>query len=134
MTGDLDALTPTERAFAIEMRNLGNIVEVLPPSNTGRTPDLKINGRDYELKTVSGVEKTDASSLSGAVANRIMNGRGQSADIIVDARQQPGMTREIGYRAIGRAYGRDNPTGSKIQSITISTSTGAAHAPRRNKQ
>lgn len=132
MTGDLDALTPTEHAFAIEMRNLGNIVEVLPPSNTGRTPDLKINGRDYELKTVSGVEKTDASSLSGAVANRIMNGRGQSADIIVDARQQPGMTREIGYRAIGRAYGLDNRSKKSIQSVTILTPNGVVHAPRRS--
>ncbi|GAB4145095.1 MAG: hypothetical protein Tsb009_17090 [Planctomycetaceae bacterium] len=39
--------------------------------------------------------------------------------IIVDVRNQQGMTREIAERGVRRAYGADNATGGKIQSIRI---------------
>ena len=48
-----------------------------------------------------------------------MNGRGQALDIIVDARNQAGITEEIAARGIRRAFGADNKTGGKILSITI---------------
>ena len=37
-----------------------------------------INGTRYELKTVSGVQRTDADGLSSAISSRIMDGRGQA--------------------------------------------------------
>ena len=111
------------------MRDLGNVVEVLPPSNTGRTPDLVMNGKVYELKTVSGVQRTDSDGLSAAISSRILNGRGQSGDILIDARNQDGMTREIADRAIQRAYGSDDRQG--IKSITVFTPQGVTHAPRK---
>jgi hypothetical protein len=35
------------------------------------------------------------------------------------SRKQPGMTRDIADRGIRRAYGADNATGAKIQSIRV---------------
>jgi hypothetical protein len=85
----------------------------------GRQGDRLVDGKLTEIKSVSGVNSPDGDSLSGAVANRVMNARGQAQDIIVDARQQPGMTQEIAERGIRRAYGADNLTGAKIQSIRV---------------
>ena len=132
LTGDLERITQAERDFAQELLVLGNHVRVVQSSATGRSPDFEINGKLYELKTVSGVQRTDADGLSSAISNRIMNGRGQSSDIIVDARTQTGMTKEVADRAIGRAYGLDNKTKQSIQSVTIMTSKGISYAPRRN--
>ena len=130
MTGGLENFTPAERTFANEMRDLGNRVEIIPRAEGIRTPDLMINGTQYELKTVSGVQRTDPEGLSSAISSRIMDGRGQAGDIIVDARQQDGMSRDIGERAIGRAYGADRE--KRLQSIIIMTPNGVIHAPRRN--
>ncbi len=60
-----------------------------------------------------------ADKLSGAIAQRVMDGRGQAVNIIVDVRGQAGMTQEIAERGVRRAYGADNKTGGKIQSITV---------------
>lgn len=106
---------------------LGRNVEVIP-TGAGRTPDFRIDGKAFELKTVSGVQRTDVEGLSSAISNRIMNGRGQAADIIVDARQQAGMTIEAAERAAGRAIGADKRSG--IQSITIPTPSGT-HTTQR---
>ena len=113
------------------MTGLGKNVEIIP-TGAGRTPDFKIDGTRYEFKTVSGVQKTDSNGISSAISSRVMDGRGQSADIIVDARQQQGMTRAIGERAASRAYGADEATGkSGINSITILTPEGAVSTIRR---
>ena len=128
LTGKLDGLTPAEQNFAREMVGLGKNVEVIPTA-AGRTPDFRIDGTRYELKTVSGVQRTDVEGLSSAISNRIMNGRGQAADIIVDARQQAGMTIEAAERAAGRALGADKRSG--IQSITILTPSGTHTTQRR---
>jgi len=130
ITGNVDKLTPAEKAFANEMRDLGNDIEIVP-TGEGRTPDFKINGQLHELKTVSGIQKTDNDGLSSAISSRIMDGRGQSGHIIVDARSQVGMTTDAADRAIVRAYGTDNRLGSKIESITILTPAGSVSAPRR---
>ncbi|MBA4174809.1 MAG: hypothetical protein C0511_19685, partial [Hyphomicrobium sp.] len=121
LTGSLDGLTPAEQNFAKEMIGLGKNVEIIPTA-TGRTPDFQIDGVQYELKTVSGVQKIDSDGLSSAISSRIMDGRGQASDIIVDARQQAGMDQTIAERAVGRAYGADRRGG--INSITILTPAG----------
>ena len=110
---------------------LGRNVEVIP-TGAGRTPDFRIDGTRYELKTVSGVKNADSDGISSAISSRVMDGRGQSSDIIVDARQQQGMTRAIGERAASRAYGADEATGrSSINSITIFTPAGVVSTSRR---
>jgi len=73
----------------------------------------------HELKTISGVAKIDSNSLSGAISSRVMQGRGQASHILVDARNQVGMTKEIAERGIDRAFGADRATGDKIDSIRI---------------
>ena len=118
LVGSLNALTDVEKGFVDDMLNLGKNVEVIP-TGAGRTPDFLIDGVRYELKTLSGVVEETADGISGAIANRVMNGRGQAVDIIVDARRQAGITEDIARRGIRRAFGADNKTGGKIQSITI---------------
>ena len=48
----------------------------------------------------------------------------------MNARGQAGMTAEIAERGIGQAFGQDNKTGSKIQSITVITPEGTLYVPR----
>jgi hypothetical protein len=79
----------------------------------GRQGDRLADGRLTELKSLSGVKNPNPDTLSAAIANRVMNARGQALDIIVDVRQQPGMTQTIAQRGIGRAYGADNTSGEK---------------------
>jgi hypothetical protein len=83
----------------------------------GRQGDRLIDGILTEYKTISGVRDLTSDGLSAAFASRVMDGRGQAAHIIVDVRNQDGMTREIAERGIRRAYGADNATGGRIQSI-----------------
>ena len=51
--------------------------------------------------------------------------------LVVDARQQAGMTKEIAERGIRQAYGQDFLTGGKIQKITVKTPEGDVVAPRK---
>jgi hypothetical protein len=118
LTGSLDGLTAAEKGFVEDLLSKGKNVEVVP-RGVGRTPDFKIDGVQTELKTLSGVAKQTPDGLSAAMASRIMDGRGQAAQIIVDARGQAGMTKEIAERGIKRAFGADNATGKKIQSIRV---------------
>ena len=89
ITGKLDDVTPDERRFFEEMRDLGNEVDIVP-RGAGRTPDVKLNGKPHELKTVSGVKRTDEEGLSSAISSRILDARGQARDIVVNARDQAG--------------------------------------------
>jgi filamentous hemagglutinin len=116
-------LKPEELQFAEELRDLGNHVDVIP-RGSGRTADFIVNGTAYELKTVSNIADTTSGGLSSAISNRIMGGRGQAGDIIIDARGQAGMSLAVAERAIRRAIGNDRRTGSKIRSVTILTSDG----------
>lgn len=111
-------LEPHEAAFVRDQRALGKIVEIIPRSSD-RTPDFRIDGKLFELKTIYGVKDATADRISGAIANRVMNRRGQAPDIIVNARWQKGITEDIAARGIRRAYGADNLKGAKIQSIRV---------------
>jgi hypothetical protein len=121
-TQQIPGATPAENA--VDQLLMGEGHDVKPnlqegKQGAGRQGDRFVDGKLTEIKTISGVEKTDANSLSAAIANRVMNGRGQAGDIIVDVRQQAGMTEEIAERGVNRAYGADNKTGGKIQSIRV---------------
>ena len=128
ITGKLDDVTPDERRFFEEMRDFGNDVEIVP-RGSGRTPDVRLNGKPHELKTVSGVKRTDEEGLSSAISSRILDARGQARDIVVNAKDQAGMTRDVAERAIKRALGADEKRG--IDSITIFTPDGPVSAGRK---
>jgi filamentous hemagglutinin len=102
----------------------------LIPTSTGRTADFLIDGRQYELKTMTNVSNQTSDGLSKAISTTAMDARGQSGNIIIDARGQPGMTADIAERGVSRAYGRDNVSGQKIKSITVITSEGTVYVPR----
>jgi hypothetical protein len=118
LVGDLSSLSEAEARFVREQLAQGRKVEIVP-TEPGRTPDFRIDGKPVELKTISGVADTTSDGISKAIANRVMNGRGQATDIVVDARGQAGITEEIAKRGVGRAYGADNKTGGKITSIRV---------------
>ncbi|RIV67359.1 hemagglutinin repeat-containing protein [Burkholderia pseudomallei] len=133
LIGSTENLTAAERGFVNEMVSGGRTVEVIPSSNVGRSGDFLIDGKKYELKTMTNVVKQDSDGLSKAISSTAMDARGQSGDIIIDARNQAGMTPEIAQRGIGRAYSRDTDTGAKIQSITVITPQGTVYVPRLPK-
>lgn len=87
-------------AFAEELRIVGNNVDLKERESDRRTSDMEINGMIYEYKKLLNSTGTDADSLPRAVQNFIDRARGQSRDVIVDAREQPGMTREIDWRLL----------------------------------
>jgi hypothetical protein len=116
--GDVSELTPEELKFVNEQVAQGKTVEIVKGA-AGRTPDFIVDGQRLELKTISGVADATADGISKAIANRVMNGRGQATDIVVDARAQKGITQPIAERGIARAYGADNVTGGKITSIRV---------------
>jgi filamentous hemagglutinin len=65
-----------------------------------------------------------------------MGGRGQAGNIMVDVRDQAGMTQEIAQRGINRAYGADNATAKRasrgpIQSIRVIGKDFDITVPRR---
>ncbi|HEX8988567.1 MAG TPA: hypothetical protein VF816_11445, partial [Rhodocyclaceae bacterium] len=129
LIGSTENLTAAEKSFVSEMVAGGKTVEIIPTS-TGRTADFIIDGTRYELKTMSNVVNQSSDGLSKALSSTIMDARGQSGNIIIDARAQPGMTSEIAQRGAIRAFGADNKDGSKIQSISVITSQGTVYVPR----
>jgi filamentous hemagglutinin len=102
-------------------------VEIIPTA-TGRTADFFIDGVQYELKTMSNVINQTSDGLSASLSRTITNARGQSGNIIIDARAQEGMTIEIIERGITRAFGADK--NEKIQNIIVITQQGTLYVPR----
>ena len=121
--GSIEKLTPDEAKFVREMQSKGHTVEIIETA-TGRTPDFLINGMPCELKTISSVADMTVDGLSNAVKRRIMDARGQSANIIIDARNQPGMTLDIAEAGARRAIGADMNQGTKIENLVVLTQDG----------
>jgi hypothetical protein len=111
-------LSPEEQEIANLLVGEGRRVEALVESTTtgDRTADFIVDGVRTELKTVSNMTTSD---LSGRLSSRIMDGRGQATHIIIDARNQAGMTQELAERGVRRAYGRDNQLGGTIMQIRV---------------
>ena len=53
------------------------------------------------------------------------------ASWFLKTRGQTGMTPEIAERGVIRAFGRDNNTGEKIQTVTVITIEGSVVIPRK---
>ncbi|MEO0443929.1 MAG: hypothetical protein AAFZ92_09355 [Pseudomonadota bacterium] len=131
LIGDAKTLLPDELDFVQKQLNLGKKVEVIPISKVEgeRTADFLIDGQRIELKTVSGIKDTSPGGLSGSIASRIIDARGQSGDIVINAPNQSGLTQEIADRAIRRAFGADTKQG--INSIRIIGSDFELFVPRK---
>lgn len=125
LVGSLDGLKPAERTFAQELVASGRTVEAVPTSQR-KTPDFIIDGVRTELKTISRVARQTPDGLSSALADRIMKARSQSTTVIIDARTQPGMSKDIAEFGIERALGADRKFGSKLQDISVLTHDGIA--------
>ncbi|MDR0781237.1 MAG: hypothetical protein LBF16_11165, partial [Pseudomonadales bacterium] len=127
LIGSMENLTAAEQSFVKEMVAGGKTVEIIPTA-AGRTADFFIDGVKYELKTMSNVASQTSNGLSASLSRTITDARGQSGNIIIDARTQAGMTPEIAERGIIRAFGAD--ADGKIQNITVITSQGTISIPR----
>ncbi len=113
MSSNAKRVQEAEHSVDEYLRSKGHRVEPNPHEGVdgaGRQNDRIIDGVPGEIKTVSGIKDTTSDGLSKAVANRVMNGRGQASSLIVDVRGQPGMTEQIAERAARRAYGADRAT------------------------
>ena len=78
--GSLNSLTNDERRVVNDLANEGHEVEMIPRSNTTKTPDFYVDHIKTELKTLHG------SSLNTPIT-RIQEGFKQGADkVIIDAR------------------------------------------------
>jgi hypothetical protein len=109
-------LSRDELIIAGRLVREGRTVTVLAESSAPgvRTADFLVDGVRTELKTIANLTSRD---LSGALGRRILEGAGQGSHIIADVRGQAGMTRDLAYRAIRRAFGAD--TAQRIQQIRI---------------
>jgi hypothetical protein len=101
-------LTFEESIIANKLAREGKIVEApIEASNKGiqnvRTPDFIVDGVKTELKTISKLKGKD---MSASLSRRILDGAGQGSNIIIDARNQIGMTEEIAKRGIIRAFSK----------------------------
>lgn len=96
-------LTPDENSIADMLVGEGCYVIARRVSRIAgtRSADFEVNGINTELKTVSNLTSPD---LAGALTRRILEGAGQASRIIIDARGQVGMTREIAENAVKRAF------------------------------
>ena len=135
LNGTLDGLEAQEKKFVEEQLKQGSYVTIIP-TGKGRTPDFIIDGARYELKTVSniklpinGTNEAVSDKLSKAMSSTIMKARGQSSNILVDARNQPGINSEIAIRSTVRAFGADRKTNdgvNKIKEIKILLPNGGS--------
>ncbi len=112
LSGDARDLTEAERTTVEALLRQGRMIEIVPRRDV-RTPDFVIDGARTVLKTLSGVANRTPDALSSAMANRIMNGRGQADHILVDVRDQPGMTPRSPGVASGAPTGPTTSRGAR---------------------
>lgn len=99
-------LTTEEWVVARQLVREGRTVRAIAESTAEgvRSADFLVNGVRTELKTVSNITSPD---LSGALSRTIRSGAGQGTQIIINGRNQTGLTREVAERAIRRFYGAE---------------------------
>lgn len=113
-----------EKAIDEYLRSKGEDPQPNPAEGAGHG-DRIISGVRTEYKTISGVLNPTDDKLSGAISNRAMNARSQAPSVVIDGRNQHGMTQAIAERGAVRAFNADKATASasrgspKIESIRI---------------
>ena len=124
MTSKQSEADERERKVDQYLIDKGHKVEVNPREGVdgaGRQGDRYIDGKLTEYKSIHNVKNATSDGISSAISNRAMKARGQAPNIIIDTREQVGMTEEIAERGIVRALNADNvvsPT-KKIKEIRV---------------
>jgi hypothetical protein len=98
-------LSSDELKVGAELAGRGHDVIARPASGVGRTADFLVDGKPTELKTISNVK---ADSATTAVTKTIKTATKQAKNVIIDARNQRGLTEADGLRAVDRAF-RETP-------------------------
>ncbi len=124
MTSKQSEADERERSIDRYLEGKGHTVEINPKEgvhDAGRQGDRYIDGKLTEYKSIHSVKNATTNGLSAAISSRAMDARGQAPHIIIDTREQIGMTEEIAEIGIKRAYGSDDVTfpSKKIQEIRI---------------
>ncbi len=121
MTSKQSEADERERSIDRYLEGRGHSVEINPKESVdgaGRQGDRYIDGKLTEYKSIHNVKNVTSNGLSAAISSRAMDARGQAPHIIIDTREQAGMTEEIAEKGIKRAYGSDRKE-RKIQEIRI---------------
>ncbi len=85
-----------------------------------RNPDFEVDDIKTELKNVSNIKKTDPDGLSAKLSQRISEATSQGSNVIIDATEQPGMTKDVAELGIKRAFGHwDRLKSSRITNVRI---------------
>ncbi|MBL0318930.1 MAG: hypothetical protein IPP74_06545 [Alphaproteobacteria bacterium] len=114
-----DASKQSGNVIIDELLLEGKTVEIIPRTNAHQTADSIIDGVDYELKTISNLT---TNNISEAVKRTIIDASKQSGNVIIDAKNQPQVTKEVVDNLINRIPGSGG--GSRVKSIIIITSEG----------
>jgi hypothetical protein len=94
---------PQEIKVGNELVAEGREVTVLAPSSVGRRADFLVDGKLTELKTVSNAKEGQAAS---ALRSKIKEATKQADRVIIDARDQRGLTKPSALRATEDAVGQ----------------------------
>jgi len=103
-----------EEKIANMLASEGKEVKVLAESTQEgvKSADFMVDGVKTELKSISNLKSKD---LSNALKKRILEGKNQSGDIIVDVTGQQGATKELVQEALNRAFGSSD----KLNSVRV---------------
>ncbi len=133
MTSKQSEANERERKVDQYLVDKGHTVEVNPREGVdgaGRQGDRYIDGKLTEYKSIHNVKNATSDGISSAISNRAMKARGQAPNIIIDTREQAGMTEEIAKRGIERAYGADKYT-ERLSEIRVIGKDFDLTLPRR---
>jgi hypothetical protein len=112
-------LTPAEQSVADLLAREGRQVTAKRETNAQgvKNPDFVVDGVNTELKTVSNLTGKD---MGAGLSRRILEGASQASHVIIDARGQAGITREIAENAAKRAYGAQKRLGKiTLQEVRV---------------
>lgn len=106
-------LSSDELKVAAELTGRGHEVIARPASGVGKTADFLIDGKPTELKTISKVNR----SVGTAVTETIEEATKQSKNVIIDARNQRGLTEADALASMRRAI--DGLPKSRINEVRL---------------
>ena len=82
-----------------------------------KNPDFEVDGIKTELKTIENITSAD---MGGAISRRIYEAGKQAPNVIIDATNQAGMTKEIAENAAERAFLLQKRTGNeRLQEVRL---------------
>lgn len=118
--------------FAIELAAAGNnVIAIERTEQEGvKSADFMVGGVRTELKVLSPSDSTNPDKLSGSLSQAVKRGRNQASEIVIDARSQPGMTREVAEWGIIQSLGADESGKSAGFPLSSRTALSASAGDR----